>query len=211
MWSQHRGSQGRILRFQRVAQASRTLGRLAQMCGDNGHAYCDNTMSCSALHEAWHDDYEAELAAAKYDIHTVSARFQYEMPDDSWPTAALLSMVSDLAQEPPWISPLHRLVRLTAALARLGERGLRADTVVRTCLGPQLLRRILLVAGSLWLHHSDSRDAVPQQLQSWFDLFDELQLPDPLLLTGSQTLRSRTLFHGRSGVSGVSRTSRGSG
>jgi hypothetical protein len=141
-------------------------------------------MSCSALHEAWHDDYEAELAAAKYDVHIVSARHQHEVPDDSWPTTALLGLVLALAQEPPWVDPLNRSIRLTSALARLGERGLRADTVVRTCLGPQLLRRILLVAGSMWLHQSDSFDSAPapQQLQGWFNLFKELQLADPSIL-----------------------------
>lgn len=75
-----------------------------------------------------------------------------------------------------------RSIRLTTALARLGERGLKADIIMRTCFGSQLVRHILLVTGSLWLHHENTRDTAPQQLHAWFDLFDNLQLAEASLL-----------------------------
>lgn len=76
---------------------------------------------------------------------------------------------------PPYSNPLRRAVTITMALARLGERGLPADAVMRTCLGPRLARHILVTASTLWCGEKQSqvrRDRLQPEIIPWLELID---------------------------------------
>lgn len=88
----------------------------------------------------------------------------------------MLRTASDLLATPPTTNQLWRSIAITTALARLGERGLPADPVVRIGLGPGLAKRILGDAAFFWsAAQADhlTRNGIPPLLGPWCDLFDE--------------------------------------
>ncbi|MCA0144820.1 hypothetical protein [Blastococcus sp. LR1] len=89
-------------------------------------------------------------------------------------------MVHDGLEVVPWAAGgFHRSVLITSALARLGERGILADAIVRLCIGPLLARRVTLHvvhAMAATRRGVVDADALPRQLRGWLTAF--AHLPD---------------------------------
>ncbi|MFS0704038.1 hypothetical protein AB6N23_05880 [Cellulomonas sp. 179-A 9B4 NHS] len=124
--------------------------------------------------------HEADVeGATSFDVSKEVLERGGEWPGHHWSTPALLRLVKTEALEPPRRDPRRRIMRVTTALARLGERGIPADAVVRTCLGPALVRQIIIEAASIWVLTNDGR--LPRgafaEMEAWMDLFDS----DPAL------------------------------
>lgn len=165
------------------------LARYAAECAAEAHALCDHTEDCQralAVHRA-----EAAESAMPFDASQEVLRYGDRWPDERWSTPALLWLVKTGALQPPHRDPLRRTMLVTTALARLGERGLPPDAVLRTCLGPALLRRIIIEAGAVWTLVRDGkvrRDRLGR-IEDWLRLLDaEPGLQDPGELTTSDVI-----------------------
>lgn len=105
------------------------LQLLARLCSDGGHASCDDSRRCTLGLRVWRG------GTVGFDATEQVLRRGGDWPDPGWSTAALLTLVRRLvALEVESISDRKRVLLATSALARLAERGLGADVVLRTCL-----------------------------------------------------------------------------
>lgn len=147
----------------------------AAHCGDRGHELCGGTGACIEQLALLADATSAELESCTFDASRAALEKRLEQPSASWTTTALLRTVFDLILTPPTNNWLWRSITITTALARLGERGLSPDAVVRTGVGPDLTRRILLDTAAFWVAERDSalnRTDMPRPLQGWAALID---------------------------------------
>lgn len=113
--------------------------------------------------------------AATYDIGVVVGGLASSVPDASWSTAALVRVVRDRLLAPPWHDGAKRNIAITTGLARLGERGLFPDAVVRACLADVYRRGMLMALASMW--HSvrvDGSDleSLPHHVLPWVQIID---------------------------------------
>ncbi|MDX3658464.1 hypothetical protein PV646_14240 [Streptomyces sp. ID05-26A] len=166
-----------------VADAVR---RYAEACASNDHSLCDH-------HESRCDQLAFELAerlrqhrlASIFDVGRELVTHQDTYPDQSWTTAALLRYVADTICVPPWwgtLSDAQRTVWLTSALARLGEKGIPPDAVVRRMLKGRLLRSITAQAIYAQAHIASISDGDPQEYMPrgvlpWVALLDSTGCP----------------------------------
>lgn len=96
------------------------------------------------------------------------------MPAQDWPTTTLIAFVHQQLLAQPNVRGYWRATVITTALSRLAERGVPADCLIRTCIGPALVRRILLTTSSLWFAFrsgDQKREDIPE-LEGWFELLD---------------------------------------
>ena len=151
------------------------LERLADECGSDGHRICGSTMGCLATLEAHNAARRREEAARGFDVGRVRARHGDGLPAHDWSTTALMREVNDRVLAAPFRDPLRRSIAVTLGLARLGERGLPPDAIIRTCLGPTLIRQILVQAASFWCAERQGRlerKSLKPNLVGWLELLD---------------------------------------
>jgi len=157
----------------------KTLEAGADSCAAAGHRACTPTGTratryrCEVLLEQHRDAAELQRRADAFDAGQAVLEQQSLMPDDSWPTAALLRVVHDELLRGPWerVDPHRRGILVGSALARLGERGLPADAVVRSGLGGVLRRRLIGAAAltcGVGLGEADPSDRLPG-METWAD------------------------------------------
>lgn len=145
-----------------------------ESCHQSGHQLCNRSLSCRKALAALGEDQSAEQRAGRFDVGREVLVRQDKMPEHDWPTATLLGFVHRKILDPPNRRGHWRATAITTALARLAERGFPADCIVRTCIGPSLVRRILLTTSALWVATRSGevpRDDLPE-LEAWFILFD---------------------------------------
>jgi len=155
--------------------AEAAFERLALDCESEGHALCSGTLECQLLLQQHRAHLDRKAAAAQFDAGRERASIRGQQPAHTWSTSALLRTATELLLRPPVNDVLWRSIAITTALARLGERGLSADAVVRTCIGPILIRRILGDTGLFWSAHRNSdipQDQIPEVLRPWCRIFD---------------------------------------
>lgn len=148
---------------------------LAEECAASSHSLCRGSLECDSLGEAHRIAVQRRALAEQFDAGRDRALVNGQQPAHNWSTAALLRTVTDLLLRPPVANELWRSISITTGLARLGERGLSADSVVRTCIGPSIIRRILLDTGLFWSAYRNGdipEHEVPDILRPWCSLFD---------------------------------------
>lgn len=138
-------------------------------CADTGHAICRDPEACEDL--AGYAERSTRFAqrSADYDARLLAIEGRGTIPDHTWKISALMARVEDLLHTQPNLDGPFRTVAITTCLARLGERGISPDWLVRSQVGPSLIRRIILAAASVWhdVHVGRlSRDQVPE-LRGW--------------------------------------------
>lgn len=155
----------------RVAAA---LTRFAAECAARNHAWCTGDDDCAAALAEHRAAVATDAAAASFDVTKELLAYGGAWPDLTWSTTALLKLVKTEAVEPPYRDPRRRILRVTTALARLGERGLPPDAVIRTCLGPTLIRQIIIHVASVWVLAREGR--LPREklgmLEGWLAALD---------------------------------------
>jgi hypothetical protein len=139
-------------------------------CEKSRHSLCGDHTCRSVL--------EAHLSRSEddgrpFDASLELARVAGSMPDHKWSTSALVRGVLEHLEEAPLPGGLRRGVFITTALARLGERGILADAVVRTCVGRHLVRHIVLRTASVWLSRQAGEDS-PSHETYFDDLLAEI-------------------------------------
>lgn len=145
-----------------------------EACQGSGHRLCRGQMTCARGLDAIGEWQREQRAATHFDVGRELLERRGEMPSHQWPTSILLAYVADQLKRQPNLDPLWRATSITTALARLGERGLPADCMVRTCMGPELLRHIILVSANVWCDIAEgsiSRAEVPE-LEGWLQAVD---------------------------------------
>lgn len=150
-----------------------TLERLAHECRSSGHLLCDRTQECRTALDRLMAARSGREKAARFDAGEERLRLQAEQPNETWTTSALLRTAKDLLLTPPTKNPWWRSIAITTALARLGERGLSADAVVRTGFARDLVQLIVRDAAMFWCAAGlDDVDdvAVPDILEPWVAL-----------------------------------------
>lgn len=138
-------------------------------CTEAGHPLCQDPVACEHLAESADRTLNTEYRAAAFDARGAALARRGEMPDHSWSTTELLVQVEELLHAQPNIDGPFRTIAITTALARLGERGLVPDWLVRDRLGPGLVRRAIIASASVWhriaIGHLDASE-VPE-LHGW--------------------------------------------
>ncbi|WP_138945663.1 lipopolysaccharide assembly protein LapB [Plantibacter sp. M259] len=113
--------------------------------------------------------------AAKFDAGRERLHLRHEQPNENWTTSALLRTARDLLLTPPTSNPWWRSIAITTALARLGERGLSADIVVRTGFARDLVKLIVRDAALFWSAsdlEGTGEVSVPDVLAPWVALLE---------------------------------------
>lgn len=127
------------------------------------------------------------MPARRDRAHAFDARQQLleqrgSLPSDLWTTAALLRLVRDELTTPPWdrTDEFSSGLRATSALARLGERGLPPDALVRTGLGTDLRRAVTRATLQLvWTRAERPGARVPESVRPWLEAL--LSCPDQVV------------------------------
>lgn len=159
------------------------ISRMTAACAESGHATCPDSSDCHALLNEVEALRQQIEAAAYYDNSVPYQEREKFEPNVSWPAAALVRCIETYMAQPPWgEEAFRRSVWLTSAIARLGEKGLYADAVVRTCVAPALKRRLAFHIATAWhtgLSLSRAEMIIPSVLEPWLLTFEELTHLDP--------------------------------
>lgn len=121
-----------------LREVSESIIRIAAQCERTDHSFCGGTEACNDFREF------VSGSGQDFDAGRLLLNCGYDCPDQSWSTAALLRLVSEAIDGRESKPSRRRTIRLTSALARLGERGLGADMVLRTWLGERLIRHAMM-------------------------------------------------------------------
>lgn len=187
----------------------RALHRYARQCRDTDHRDCDPPGICEQAWEAAAQKIDFDAAARQYDIGAQRRPPAVEQPAHTWSTVALFRVVvRQLFNERPWAQmAFRRTVWLTSALAKLGERGIPPDAVIRTYFGTRICRAMTLEIVSAKMALLDGRvtiDQLPPQVRDWLphlparQTFDELaieSLTGPFAEDMQQWIRHAALAH----------------
>jgi hypothetical protein len=168
------------------------ISRFADNCRENGHVLCTSPGACERTLESAIQRVDFDSRARQFDLGSSTQPPATEPPAHTWSTAALLKVVvKQLFDEPAWSRTAHqRTVWLTSALARLGERGLPADAVVRTYFGPRIRRQIVFEVVGAWKAVAAGKielNDIPPALRDWLTLVSEDEVTDEFIyhcLTG---------------------------
>ncbi|MDY0828459.1 hypothetical protein SK224_04890 [Microbacterium sp. BG28] len=158
-----------------------TLERLADGCDSGGHELCAQTLECRIPLDGMIAAKRSSEMAAKFDAGRERLNLQFEQPSENWTTSALLRTARDLLLTPPTSNPWWRSIAITTALARLGERGLSADVIVRTGFARDMISLIVRDAAMFWCASGlDGVEGVdiPNVLMPWVGLLQS----DPSLV-----------------------------
>lgn len=187
-------------RWYEQALASTALHVFASECENRDHVPCGQTGSCLELLEDLRRSREIAQRAKGFDAKKEALVRQGQEPASDWSTAALIRMLLDFILTPPSENWIWRSIVITSALARLGERGLSPDAILRTGLGEDLARRVLLDAAAFLAAEKSGdlrREEIPTFLHGWCDLLAaekaETQEPEPVLLAGLSPEASNTV------------------
>ncbi|MGI6873932.1 hypothetical protein [Amycolatopsis sp. 3B14] len=159
-----------------VATAARYF---AEACERSGHTLGrrdGQECRCGQLADRLEGERQARFEAETYDVskYQLQASGVDEFPTLEWPAPALIRTVTDDLTTPPWLAknPQRRMVKLTSALARIGERGLPPDALVRIGLRRRIKFQITsLVIGFYREQFPDELvDKLPEDLQQWLRL-----------------------------------------
>lgn len=143
-------------------------------CAGSGHAVCQAPQTCERMAAESETLERTDRQSAGYDARLLAITRRRQLPDHSWKTSELVTRVEELLHSQPNLDGPFRTISITTGLARLGERGLSPDWLVRTHIGPSLIRRIVLAATSVWheIHRGEmDRSQVPE-LHGWLDGVD---------------------------------------
>ncbi len=163
---------------------SSALELFAEHCAHQDHALCGGSRECEQLQADRLRALERARVARQFDAGHERWALASQQPAHDWTTTALLRTASDLLLTPPERNRLWRSTAITTALARLGERGLPADVMVRTGMGPGLIRKILSDVAFFWSAARGGHVAprrTPVILRPWCALLDA----EPALATVS--------------------------
>jgi hypothetical protein len=128
-------------------------------CADAGHVVCLSPSACEKFADSASRTANAENRATSFDARRAALERRDEMPDHSWTTTELLARVEELFRAQPNIDGPFRTIAITTGLARLGERGLPVDWLVRDRIGPGLIRRVILgIAEDAPPNHDPKKD-----------------------------------------------------
>lgn len=116
----------------------------ATWCAELDHRGCESTHSCELAVVEWTG------SGHHFDARRRLLDSQPAEPDHTWSTTALLRLIHDVVDERSELSNLRRSLLATSTLARLAERGLGSDIILRTCLGGLISRRAVTRAAYLW-------------------------------------------------------------
>ena len=166
--------------------AVRALEHFAGDCRESGHTMCDPPGACDRALESARQRSDFDLAARQFDLAQVCNVPLLEPPAHTWPTAALFRVVTQtLLEIPAWSRSAHRrTVWLTSALARLGERGIPADAIVRTYFGTRVRRQMVIEIVGAYIAIRRGRvemNQIPPTLREWFPLVPDGRDLDELL------------------------------
>lgn len=102
------------------------------------------------------------------------------MPSAHWSTSELLNFVQNALTSQPNIQPARRSISITTALARLGERDFNPDWVLRTLLGEELCRHIIITCAVVWnrIRRGELTVMDVPELRGWLDHI-ETDAPTP--------------------------------
>lgn len=158
--------------------AIRAFGYFVDECRESGHRMCQPPGACELALDNAIERSRFDAAARQFDLAHVCVPSLSDPPAHTWPTAALFRVVTQtLLDEPAWSKSAHRrVVWLTSALARLGERGIPADAIVRTHFGPRIRRQMVIEIVGAYIAVKRGRAEVrqiPRTLQEWFPLVPE--------------------------------------
>ena len=147
---------------------------------------CDPPGACDRALENAIQRSHFDLSARQFDLAHASIPPSFEPPAHTWSTSALFRVVTQtLLDEPAWSKSAHRrTVWLTSALARLGERGIPADAIVRTYFGSRIRRQMVIeiVGAYIALKRERARvNQIPPHLREWFSLVPESRDLEDLL------------------------------
>lgn len=150
------------------------LLRHTNACAESAHSLCGDPAGCVSTAALVTELANAENDATEYDAQRIAIEHRNRMPDHTWSTTALVMCIKELLMSQPNIDGLYRATAITTALARLGERGINADWLIRVHMGPPLVRHIILVATSVWHQVATGalgRNDVPE-LHGWLNNID---------------------------------------
>lgn len=153
-----------------------------EACSRSGHELCLGRKTCIEGLEAVGRWRHEQATASQFDAARQLMLRQEEMPSHDWSTPELLLFAAEQLKRQPNLDSLWRATSITTALARLGERGLPVDCMVRTCMGQDLLRHIIIVISNVWSDINDdsrSRADYPE-LEGWLRAVDD----DPVIKGG---------------------------
>lgn len=142
-------------------------------CGSRDHELCQGTGACLELLDELRRSRDVEQKAKRFDAKREALTRQGEEPTSEWSTTALIRTTLDHILTPPSENWIWRSIVITSALARLGERGLSPDAVLRTGLGRDLAQRILADSGMFLAAEQGGhlrRGEIPTFLHGWCDL-----------------------------------------
>ncbi|MBK8463507.1 MAG: tetratricopeptide repeat protein [Nigerium sp.] len=142
---------------------------------EENHALCGGTEACLDQVEVQQRVVERAHRARGFDASKGALGRRGEQPTSWWSTSELLRTVLDGVVTPPHTNWLWRSITITTALARLGERGLSPDAVIRTGFGHDLIRRAIMDAAVFWLAEREGRyppESTPRFLRGWVGLLD---------------------------------------
>lgn len=174
------------------------LERNVGACASASHDPCGGTQACaSAL--AFHRSQHCDPRASEFDARRALLDQGTAWPDETWPTVALLRLVKDRVGEPPTRDPLRRTLQTTMALARLAERGLPANAVLRTALSRYLVRRVVIHVATHWVLARDGQAGRGEGalLEPWLGLLDAELIAQAGEVSVADTII--TALHGRVG------------
>lgn len=150
-----------------------TILTLTSECSARGHLDCSNKPLCDEVSTHVAEEIAAFQKAAGYELDKSQNFIGGEGPNSRSSTAALFNCVSTLILSPPWENPLKRKVWSTTALAKLAERGIPADAVVRKHLARPLLSKIAFHIALAWHHSKNTGEPqkIPRVASAWLERF----------------------------------------
>lgn len=143
-------------------------------CAETDHLVCQDPSACTQMAIELMETERTELLASAYDARRIALESRGQLPDPNWLTSELIVGIEDLLRSQPNIDGPFRSIAITTGLARLAERGLPPDWLVREQIGPSLIRRIILTATSVWhriFTGELEREQVPE-LHGWLSSID---------------------------------------
>ncbi|WP_216395577.1 hypothetical protein [Arcanobacterium phocae] len=152
-------------------------------CESTNHSLCCENAPCSDISRC-----VIGGSGREFDARAEELSYEHMLPDHLWSTTALLKFVVSSLKESPHNGGLYRGVAITLALARLGERGIKPDWLVRVCIAPQLLRSMLMRVVEEWRLSSEGyQNSSSEVFSSWVSMIQEdiaLLEVDPSNLAG---------------------------
>lgn len=153
----------------------RAMLDLARTCAEQGHVTCANPASCMEFLSWARLELDAYQTAAQFEL--ADQAIGPEGPSAATSTAALFACVESSMLVEPWASHgLRRSIWATGALARLAERGIPADSIVRSHMAFALRRKIALHTAIAWSYSNreGTRQGIPYQALAWLERFEQI-------------------------------------